>query len=177
VGRRLDYLARYTAVVVAQTGDNLSCKPDDSRLPTLVGVKLRYGIPGLVLQVAPGARVLIGFDAGDPTKPFAELWSTTVPISLALTAATSVTLAAPTITMSGALAIGAMSPSPAASTMELSGGAKPVAISSATAVGIDALAVTLGGGIAPVARVGDAVVVDPVTHIGTITSGSAKVFA
>ena len=190
MGQRLDYLARYPAVVTLQSGATLSCKPDDQRLPTLVGVKLRYGVPGLVMQVPPGSRVLIGFDAGDPSKPFAELWDTTVPITLALTAAASVTLTAPTITLAGSLAVGAMAPAPSVSSMDLSAGTKPVnittdaapinigsATTTAVAIGAGITTITLGGGIAGVARIGDAVQVNPATGTGTIIAGSTKVFA
>ena len=181
VGQRLDYLARYPAVVTLQSGATLSCKPDDQRLPTLVGVKLRYGVPGLVLQVPPGSRVLIGFDAGDPSKPFAELWDTTVPITIALTAAASVTLTAPTITLSGALAVGAMSPAPGTSDMTIDAGAKPLNLTNTLApIAIGAVsttAITLGGGVQGVARIGDAVQVNPATGTGTIIAGSTKVFA
>jgi hypothetical protein len=52
----------------------------------------------------------------------------------------------------------------------------PIAIGAASTT-----AITLGGGIQGVARIGDtvAVTVDPVTHVGvgTITSGSPKVSA
>jgi len=45
-------------------------------------------------------------------------------------------------------------------------------------VDVEAALVTLGGaGALPVARLGDAVSVDPTTHVGTITTGSTKVMA
>jgi len=45
----------------------------------------------------------------------------------------------------------------------------------ATQADIDANIINLAGGGAGVARIGDAVQVDPLTHIGTITAGSVKV--
>lgn len=73
---RIDYLARYPARVVAQNASTgaLELVPDDPRLPGMSAVPIRYGVPGLRATVAPGARVLVGFAGGDPSKPEAELW-------------------------------------------------------------------------------------------------------
>ena len=72
---RVDYYAIYPARVVSQNGDgSLELKPDDTRLPGLSMVPIRYGIPGVKVKVAPGARVLLGFAGGDPQQPVAELW-------------------------------------------------------------------------------------------------------
>jgi hypothetical protein len=40
----------------------------------LQGVPLRVGLPGFVVEVPPGARVLLGFDNGDPQRPYASLF-------------------------------------------------------------------------------------------------------
>ncbi len=90
---RIDYLARYPARVVAQnlvTG-TLELVPDDRRLPGMSGVPIRYGVPGIKATVAPGARVLVGFAGGDPTKPEAELWESASVLKLEVNA-TLVTL-------------------------------------------------------------------------------------
>jgi hypothetical protein len=90
---RLDYLARYPAKVVAQnmaTGA-LELVPDDKRLPGMSAVPIRYGVPGMKATVAPGARVLVGFAGGDPSKPEAELWESASVLKLEVSA-TLVTL-------------------------------------------------------------------------------------
>lgn len=72
----VDYFARYRGEVVAQSGDRktVDVKPDDSRLPPMTKVRLRLGIPGATVKVSPGAGVLIGWDNGDPQRPYAEAW-------------------------------------------------------------------------------------------------------
>ncbi len=71
----LDYFALYPAKLVSQNDDGtLELKPDDSRLPGLSKVPIRYGIPGVTVKVASGARVLLGFEGGDPQQPVATLW-------------------------------------------------------------------------------------------------------
>lgn len=80
---RIDYLALYPAKVIAQRGDgSLDVVPDDGRFAGLSGVPVRYGIPGVTATVAPGARVLIGFAGGDPSRPIAEFWESATLISL-----------------------------------------------------------------------------------------------
>jgi hypothetical protein len=89
---RVDYLARYPSKVVAQNVDgSLELVPDDSRLPGMSGVPIRYGVPGLKATVLPGARALVGFAGGDPAKPEAELWESASVLKLEVDA-TLVTL-------------------------------------------------------------------------------------
>ena len=89
VGPCVDYLAQYPAKVVTQNGDgSLELVPDDTRLPTYSAVPIRYGVPGVSAQVAPGARVLLGFAGADPQKPIAELWESASVVSLTVTGAT-----------------------------------------------------------------------------------------
>lgn len=72
---QLDFLALYTATVKAQNADlTLELVPDDSRIPSLSKVSIRHGIPGMTVKVSPNARVLLGFDGGNPSKPYAALW-------------------------------------------------------------------------------------------------------
>lgn len=83
----LDFLASYPARVVAQNADGtLELQPDDARLPGLSNVPVRYGVPGIRATVAAGARVLLGFAAGDPSKPQAELWEMASVTKLEITA-------------------------------------------------------------------------------------------
>lgn len=72
--RRVDYLALYPCVVVAQRADGtLDLTPEDTRLPPPQGVPMRT-LRGLSVEVTAGARVLMGFEAGDPSRPVALLW-------------------------------------------------------------------------------------------------------
>lgn len=73
----LDYLAMYPARIAAQQAVApylVDVQPDDKRLPGLQGVPLRLGIPEATAQVALGSRVLVGFENGDPAKPYAAAW-------------------------------------------------------------------------------------------------------
>jgi len=71
------FLGQYTAQVVTQNGDGtLDLLPDDPRLRAqgLQSVPIRHGLPGVLVKVPPGERVLLGFDAGDARAPYAALW-------------------------------------------------------------------------------------------------------
>lgn len=70
----VDYYALYRARVVSQSGQKVDLTPDDKRLPGLQNVRLRHGVPGLEVTVIPGCYVLLGWDNGDPSAPFASLW-------------------------------------------------------------------------------------------------------
>lgn len=76
---RLDYLALYTAKVIQQkTGTNLfDLAPDDSRLPPMGSVPMRLGIPGATISVRDGETVLVGFENGDPSRPYCALFDGT----------------------------------------------------------------------------------------------------
>ncbi len=85
----IDYLALYPARVIAQNLDGtLELQPDDSRMPGMSSVPIRYGVPGVTAKVSSGARVLLGFAAGDPSKPVAELWESATVTEINLGAAT-----------------------------------------------------------------------------------------
>lgn len=72
----IDYFALYVAEVVSQSADGstVDVQPNDRRLPGMSKVPLRFGLPGIVAKFAPGAYVLVGWDGGDPSKPYAGLW-------------------------------------------------------------------------------------------------------
>lgn len=74
VGPRLDLLALYPARVVSQDGNRLDLVPESGRLAPCAGVPLRYGLPGVTATVPAGTRVLMGFEHGDPSRPYAALW-------------------------------------------------------------------------------------------------------
>src|SRR5262249_41673019 len=75
---QIDYLGLYRAKVAAQSGDltKLDLIPDDPRLSSagIQAVPLRHGLPGCIVQVPPGAYVLLGWLNGDQSKPYCSLW-------------------------------------------------------------------------------------------------------
>lgn len=76
VGRRLDHLALYPARVVQQRDDGtLDLTPESSAVPSCQGVPIRHGLPGVTVTVAAGERVLLGYEGGDPSRPYAALWT------------------------------------------------------------------------------------------------------
>ena len=80
VRRQTDYHRIWPARVVSQHGDGtLELYPDDEWLRGAGGlnrVPIRHGLPGTTLTVTAGARVRVGFEAGDPKRPYAALWDT-----------------------------------------------------------------------------------------------------
>jgi len=77
VGRitaRVDYHALYPARVLQQRADGtLDLVPDSMRVPSCQRVPYRT-LRGLSVEVSAGARVLLGYEEGDPSKPYAALW-------------------------------------------------------------------------------------------------------
>jgi hypothetical protein len=83
------YLGQFPAAILAQNSDGtLELKPEDTRLPGLSRVPIRYGIPGVVAKVAAGGRVLVGFENGDPSRPVAELWDSASLVELSFAGGT-----------------------------------------------------------------------------------------
>ncbi|MBA2724292.1 MAG: hypothetical protein H0U56_15670 [Methylibium sp.] len=77
VMRDVTYSKFYPCEVQRQDAEGLvDLLPDDESIrgSGLAGIQLRHGLPGWTVQVATGARVLLGFDNGDPRKPYAALW-------------------------------------------------------------------------------------------------------
>jgi hypothetical protein len=84
---RIDYYAGYWSRVVSQNGDGtLELIPDDARIPGRSNVPIRYGVPGVKATISPGARVLLEFAAGDPSKPFATVWESASVTKMEVTA-------------------------------------------------------------------------------------------
>lgn len=77
---RIDYSTPYSAVVKAQLGDgSLDLQFDDARMPGgatggVQGIPIDTGIPGVTFTIAVGARVLVVFADGDPSKPRVTEW-------------------------------------------------------------------------------------------------------
>lgn len=91
---RVDYFALYPAKVISQNGDgSLELRPDSTKLPQdLSKVPIRLGLPGVEVKVAAGARVLLGFENGNPNSPVATLWEKHSLNEIIITAATKVTI-------------------------------------------------------------------------------------
>lgn len=107
------YLGIFPARVVSQNADGtLELQPDDSRIPGMSQVPIRYGVPGISAKVAAGARVAIEFAGGDPTQPIATVWEPGSLTEITLAASTKVVLACSEICLgeaspSGAAAVAA----------------------------------------------------------------------
>ena len=114
---RIDYLALYPARIVKQTGQAVDLIPDDPRIPQLEAVPLNLGLPGVEVDVAPGARVLLGFAGGDPAKPRATVWESGSVTELRVTSTTKVGVTAPTVELGGDGAV----------TVKLADGSVPIA--------------------------------------------------
>jgi hypothetical protein len=84
--RRVDYRALYPGKVVKQASDGtLEVRPDDERLgSSITKVPIRTPAPDIVITVQPGARVLVGFEAGKPSEPYASLWQSGAIVSIAI---------------------------------------------------------------------------------------------
>lgn len=64
-------LGRFRATVVSQNGDGtLEVQAEDKRIGGKKNVPMRVPIPNCVVQVAPGAVVLLCFEGGDPEKAY-----------------------------------------------------------------------------------------------------------
>jgi len=77
VMRDVVYLGRYPCVVQLQHDDDtVDVLPDHPRFrgKGLSRVAIRHGIPGVRVRVSPSARCLLGFESGDPSKPYVALW-------------------------------------------------------------------------------------------------------
>lgn len=97
---RTDYHASYVARVVSQDDAGLlSVAPDNKRLPAMVGVPIRYGVPGVSAKVESGARVLIAFEGGDRRRPIATVWESAALTELTITCKAKVTLTCPDVSI------------------------------------------------------------------------------
>lgn len=87
------YHAPYTAKIISQGADGtLEVQPDDSRLPSLTGIPLRTFVPNVEIKVKAGGNVLIQFENGDPSRPFASLFDAGSLEELKLSASTKIVI-------------------------------------------------------------------------------------
>lgn len=85
--RRLDYLALYPGRVVAQDGGALDVELDDTRFTIPRGLPYRT-LAGVAVTVPVGARCVVGFEGGDPARPYVGLWELGAVTSLAVAGGT-----------------------------------------------------------------------------------------
>lgn len=79
VRQEISYTRKYPCTVVAQNPDlSLQLLPDDAQMRGngLNNVQIRHGLPGFDVHVNGGARVMLGFEGGNPGMPYASLWET-----------------------------------------------------------------------------------------------------
>lgn len=80
---RVDLFAGYWSTVTSQNADgSLELKPDDQRFGGWSRIPIRYGVPGIVATVPAGARCLVEFASGDPSKPMVTSWESGTILSL-----------------------------------------------------------------------------------------------
>jgi hypothetical protein len=72
----VDYFGLYECKVVTQSADltTVDIQPSVAKFAGLQRVPLRLGLPGVTAQFAPGAKVLLGWQGGDPSLPYAALF-------------------------------------------------------------------------------------------------------
>jgi hypothetical protein len=129
-------MARYWGSVVSQNADkSLEVTLDDPRWPGLSAVPI-VGPPGMVFTVAAGARVLIGFAAGDASKPIAEFWGTSTLTALTVSGTTISISASGQANVTGSpLILNSGSTPVAKEGSALTGTAGPYALSGSVATG------------------------------------------
>lgn len=73
----VDFFVLYGAKVEScdEANKTVDVTPADTRIPSMSKIPLRFGVPGVVADVAAGSRVLVGWDGGDPSLPFAMTFS------------------------------------------------------------------------------------------------------
>lgn len=98
---RVDYHALYPCRVVSQNADGtLELKPDTDKMgPGLSRVPIRLGLPGVAVKVKAQARVLLGFEGGDPQRPVATLWEADGLDEITVTAQTKAVVNCPNVVL------------------------------------------------------------------------------
>jgi hypothetical protein len=104
----VDPYALWPATVVAQSADlsTVDVRADSPKLASagLSVVPLRLGVPGIQVKVAANARVLIGFEGGDRTRPVATLWDATSVQEITVTSTSKVVVVSPDVRLGSAAA-------------------------------------------------------------------------
>lgn len=67
------HVATYECTVIRQSeSGRLDLDPDDKTIAGtgMQAVQIRYGLPGIKVNVSPGTRCSVAYDRGDPTRPY-----------------------------------------------------------------------------------------------------------
>lgn len=67
--------ARVIKSVTSSGGTKLDVAPDDPAFPSMPGVPLFHGLPGVTLTLTSGTVVLVEFSEMDPSRPFVRSWA------------------------------------------------------------------------------------------------------
>jgi hypothetical protein len=72
----LDYKGTFPAMLLKQHSNRrrVDVAPVDPRLPRMVDIPLKVGVPGVEVVISPGHLVLVGWENGRPDRPYATLW-------------------------------------------------------------------------------------------------------
>jgi hypothetical protein len=72
----IDRLAFYECEVkaVAQNGETVDLQPLDPRIRPHQGVPVRTGVPGVAPIVKTGSTALLGWETGNPGRPYVPAW-------------------------------------------------------------------------------------------------------
>lgn len=101
-----EYTTTQAGKVALQAGAKCDFIPENDTIPQMQRVPMFLGVPGLTIQLVPGARAQMGFHGRDPSKPYVLgfesgsllSYSLTCPnITLGTSAALPIALAPPTI--------------------------------------------------------------------------------
>jgi hypothetical protein len=174
----IDTWATYPGTVIAQHGNTLDVELDDQRYGRgITQLTYRSGIPGAAVTVPKGTRVAVGFDEGRRDLPYVADFLGGTPLTVTFNATTKVTIACAgdvEVTAGGSAKVTATGDieaktSTGNATVEATTGDVTVKAGGTIKLG--------AGAIKGVARTGDPVSVDPVTHSGVIGMTSVKTLA
>lgn len=95
-----DYLAQYSAELVAQNADGtLELVVESAKIPGLSKVPLRLGLPGCTVKLKRGCRLLVGWENGDPRRPYGALFSASDVEELRIEASVKISVVAPEVNL------------------------------------------------------------------------------
>jgi len=127
--RGTEWYPSFSARVGVQRGDGtLDVYPDDKRLPSLTGVRIRVPAPGAQLMVPPGTQVTILFENGDPRQRVAVAYGEGNPAVAAALVGDAVDLGTLLVTPG----VGPLAATIASITWTPPGGGSPIVFSPAT---------------------------------------------
>ncbi len=71
-------------VILQDAAGRLELLADDASIKGTgnQGVPIKHGLPGCAVVVPTGARILLGFENADSTRPYAALWEGVTPFTL-----------------------------------------------------------------------------------------------